>query len=182
MFKKLCLGFLLVLVLAVGGLAIAIAMQPNEIRVERKIVIAAPPSAVFPHVNNFRKWKAWSPWEKLDPAAQNTFPGPEEGEGAIFQWAGNSKVGKGQMTILESRPNELVRIKLDFIEPMEDTSLTHFHLKGDAAQTELTWNMHGEHSLMSKAMCVFMDMEKMVGDSFEEGLANIKAIAEKSAK
>jgi hypothetical protein len=122
----------------------------------------------------------WSPWAKLDPNAKNSFEGPESGEGAIFRWAGNDEVGEGSMTITESKPSELVRLKLAFVKPMEDTSDTEFTFKPDGERTMVTWTMSGTYKdFMSKAICMCMNMDKMVGGKFEEGLASMKAIVEK---
>jgi uncharacterized protein YndB with AHSA1/START domain len=119
------------------------------------------------------------PWAKLDPNTIYTYDGPTEGKGASVQWSGNSNVGKGKMTILESQPNELIRIKLEFTEPMEDTSTTEFTFKSEGTQTVINWRMFGKHTIMSKGMCLFMDMDKMIGNDFEKGLASMKANAEK---
>src|SRR5690242_20234947 len=96
----------LALVVIVGALAGYVSTKPNEFRVERSATIAASPDAVFEHVNDFRKWEAWSPWAKLDPTAKNSFEGTESGKGAVFKWVGNDKVGEGAMTIVDSQPPE----------------------------------------------------------------------------
>jgi uncharacterized protein YndB with AHSA1/START domain len=173
MFKKILIGLVLLVIVAV----IVVAVQPAVYRIERSATINAPPAEVFPHVNDFHKWEAWSPWAKLDPAAKNTFEGPAAGKDAIFKWTGNDKVGEGSMTILESQPPELVRIKLAFIKPFEDTCTTEFAFKGDD-KTTVNWSMYGTRGFVNKAICLFMDMDKMVGGSFEEGLANLKAVVE----
>jgi uncharacterized protein YndB with AHSA1/START domain len=178
MIKKI----LLVLVLAIAAFLGYVALQPPEFRVERSAVMAAPPEAVFTQVNDFHNWQKWSPWAKLDPNATATFEGPESGEGAIFRWAGNKNVGKGSMKILESKPNESVRLSLDFEEPMQDTAITQFVLKPQGEGTLVTWTMTGESNFVERAICTVMNMEKHVGDSYAEGLANIKKIVEAKPK
>src|SRR3990172_5033607 len=71
-------------------------------------------SRIFGAGKDFHKWEAWSPWAKLDPAAKTTFEGPVSGKGASFSWAGNSEVGEGKMTIVESDPSDHIKINLDF--------------------------------------------------------------------
>jgi uncharacterized protein YndB with AHSA1/START domain len=176
--RKKILIALLVLAAMVAGFAAVVAMQPSEFRIVRSATIPAPPAAVFAQVNDFHNWEAWSPWKKLDPAAKNSFEGAPSGTGAVFKWAGNSEVGEGSMTITESQPNDLVRIRLDFVKPFEDTSTAEFTFKPEVEQTLVTWSMYGRKNFIGKAMCMFMDMDKMVGGSFEEGLANIKAVLE----
>ena len=43
------------------------------------------------------------------------------------------------MTVTESRPAELVRIKLDFVKPMAGTSTTEFTFKPQGNQTTVTF-------------------------------------------
>jgi uncharacterized protein YndB with AHSA1/START domain len=175
MIKKI----LLLLVIAVAGFLGYVAMQPPHYEITRSMVMAAPPAAVFAQVNDFHKWEAWSPWAKLDPNAKTTFEGPESGQGAVLRWTGDkSKVGTGSMTIVESKPNELVRMKLEFVEPPQTPADTAFTLKPQGEGTLVTWNMSGERNYIEKVICTVMNMEKMVGDTYAEGLANIKKIVE----
>lgn len=174
MIKKILLGLVVVL----GIFAIVVAFQPSAFQVVRTTKISAPPQTVFAEVNDLHKWDAWSPWAKLDPAMKVTHEGAPAGKGAIYSWAGNKEVGEGRMTITESRPPELVRIQLDFIKPFASTSLTEFTFKPEGNQTSVTWTMSGEKNYISKAVCMFMNMDKMVGGDFEKGLAALKAVAE----
>lgn len=161
---------------------VVIARQPSEYRVERTAEISAPPEAVFAHVNELRKWDGWSPWAKLDPQVKNTFEGPTAGNGAIFKWSGNDKVGEGKLSILESRPHELIHMRLEFIRPFADTSETDFAFEPRGEKTTVTWSMAGKKDFMGKAVCMFMDMDKCLGGSFEEGLANLKGVVEAELK
>ena len=158
-----------------------VALQPSDFRVSRSAAIAAPPPAVFPHVNELKKWEAWSPWMKLDPNAKSSFDGPPAGKDAAMSWAGNNEVGEGKMTITESRPNELVRFHLEFYKPMAGTSDAEFIFKSEGNQTTVTWTMMGKNNFIGRAMCLVMNMDKMVGGQFEKGLASMKAIAEGTA-
>ena len=166
-----------------GGVeAVVIATRPSDFRVSRSATIAAPPETVFPHVNELKKWDAWSPWAKLDPNAKNTFAGPPAGKGAAMSWAGNNDVGEGKMTISESRPNELVQFKLEFYKPMAGNCDAEFTFKPEGNGTTVTWTMTGKNNFMAKAISLVMDCDAMVGGQFEKGLASMKAIAEGTAK
>lgn len=178
MFKKILIAIGVLIVVFV----IVVAVQPADFRVTRSTTINAPAATVFAHVNDLHKWDAWSPWAKLDPAMKQTHEGAAEGTGAIYSWAGNKDVGEGRMTITESKPNELVRIKLEFIKPFAAVNTTEFTFKPSATDTAVTWEMTGEKNFMSKAFCLFMSMDKMVGGDFEKGLAQLKATAEEVAK
>jgi len=179
--KKLLIAFL-VLVAIVAVLAVVVAVQPSEFKVTRSATMAAPPAEIFAQVNDFHKWDAWSPWLKLDPAAKTTYEGPPAGKGAVFTWSGNSQVGKGSMTVTESRPNDLIRIRLHFVEPMEGTSDAELTFKPEGDKTVVTWSMTGQNNFVAKAISMVMNMDKMIGGQFDKGLASMKAVAEAAPK
>lgn len=158
---------------------VVVALQPSDFRIERSATMAAPPPAVFAQVNDFQKWQSWSPWEKLDPALQRSYEGPAAGAGAQYAWVGNKDVGEGRMTILESVPGERVRIKLEFFKPFAATNTAEFSFRPEAGATRVTWSMAGQNNFVARAVCMFMNMDKMVGGQFEQGLAQIKAIVER---
>ena len=183
MTKKPILKTILIAVpLIVVVFCIIVATRPSDFHVARSATIAAPPEAVFPHVNELKKWDTWSPWAKLDPNAKSTFEGPDAGVGAIMSWAGNNEVGEGKMTITESRPNELVRFKLEFYKPLAGVCTAEFSFKPEGDQTSVTWSMEGKNNFVAKAVSLFMDCDEMVGGQFEQGLANMKSIAETETK
>jgi hypothetical protein len=173
------------IILAVAGLlavlSIVIALQPAEFRIERGAQIRARPEVVFPFVDDLRAWNTWSPWAKLDPNMKTTYSGAEKGRGAIYEWSGNSEVGSGRMEIIDERVNEEVTIKLDFITPFAASNLTTFNLTPDGDGTSVKWAMTGRNDFMGKGFSLFMDMDEMVGDDFEKGLADLAKKAEAQA-
>ena len=178
MLKKILIALVAIVVVFVG----VVAMQPSDFRIVRTATMSAPASAVFAQVNDFHNWEEWSPWAKLDPAAKNSFEGPSAGTGAIFRWAGNKEVGEGSMTITESRPSDLIRIKLEFLKPFAGTNTAELTFKPEGNQTAVTWSMAGENNFIAKAVCLFMNRDKMVGGKFEEGLARMKSVVEAAPK
>lgn len=170
-----------VVALLLAALLAYAAMRPSDFTIARSTTIAAGPEAVFAEVNDLHRWDDWSPWAKLDPYASAEFSGADKGEGARFRWAGNSKVGVGAMTIVESRPHERVRIRLDFEKPMRATNEALFTIQPVAAGTRVTWQMTGQNSFTGRLACTFMNMDKMVGGEFEKGLAAMKAKVERAA-
>jgi polyketide cyclase/dehydrase/lipid transport protein len=175
------LGWILIAVAAVVLVLVAVvALRPADFRIERSATLDAPASAVFAQVNDFHNWRAWSPWEKLDPALKRTHEGPSAGTGAIYAWVGNKNVGEGRMTITESRPAELVRIRLEFVKPFAATNTAEFRFRPQGNGTAVTWSMTGSNNFMVKAMGLFMNMDKMVGRQFEQGLAQMKSVVERS--
>jgi uncharacterized protein YndB with AHSA1/START domain len=157
---------------------IFIALQPAQFRVTRTGIISAPPAAVFAQVNDLHMWEGWSPWAKLDPAAKKSHEGPAAGVGAVYRWAGNRKVGEGSMTIIESRPAELIRFKLEFLKPFKGTNTAEFTFQPEGNQTAVTWSLSGKNSFTSKAMGFIVNSDKRIGSQFEQGLADLKFMVE----
>jgi len=168
----------LILAAIVLVLAVIVAWRPSEFRIERTTVIAAPPAAVFAQVNDFHKWEAWNPWGKMDPAMKQAYEGAPAGVGAVYTWAGNRQVGEGRMTITESRPNDLIRVRLEFLKPVANTSLAEFTFKLQGTQTAVTWSMTGTNNFMAKAFHLVMNMDRMIGGQFDKGLADMKSAVE----
>jgi len=169
---------LIALVVIVVGLVAVIALQPARYRVSRSTTIAAPAPVVFAQVNDFHRWAAWSPWEKIDPAMKRTYEGPPAGVGASYTWVGSGEVGEGRMTIVESRPSDLIQVKLEFVKPFAGTSVAEFTFKPEGDRTLVTWSMTGDKNFIAKAIHLVMSMDRMIGDQFEKGLAAMKTVAE----
>jgi uncharacterized protein YndB with AHSA1/START domain len=175
MFKAIILIIIAVIVV----ILLYAVTRPDSFRVERSTTIKAPPEKVFALIDDFRQWEAWSPYQKRDPAMKKTFSGAPSGKGAVYTWDGNSKIGAGHMEIIESTPPSRIVITLDFTRPIKAHNMVEFTLAPKGSDTEVIWVMHGPSPYLSKLMGIFMNMDRMVGDDFEAGLANLKAVAEK---
>ncbi|MGR8981898.1 MAG: SRPBCC family protein [Gammaproteobacteria bacterium] len=174
MIESLVIAVVVLLVL----LLIYAATRPNMFRVERSATIKAPAEKIFPLINDFREWEPWSPWEKVDPAITRIYSGAASGEGAVYEWTGNKNIGQGRMEIIESLPPSKIKLKIDFIKPFEAHNTIEFTLVRRGDSTTVTQAMYGPSPFMSKLMGIFCSMDKIVGQKYEEGLANLKAIAE----
>jgi hypothetical protein len=178
MLKKILIG----VAALIGVLVIVVATRPSTFHVERSITVQAPANAAFAQVNDFHAWRAWSPWEKLDPDMQRTHSGAASGAGAQYAWKGNDEVGEGRMTIQNSQPPSLISIQLEFIKPFEATNTATFRFEPVGEGTKVTWAMDGTNDFFGKAAHLFMDIDEMVGADFERGLTSLKAIAESNAR
>lgn len=176
--SSILVKILLAIVVLIVVFLVVVATRPAEYRITRTATMAAPALVIFSQVNDMQKFNSWSPWAKIDPNAKFTFEGPPSGKGAALAWTGNNEVGEGRMTITESRLGELVRFHLEFYKPMAGTSEADFTFKPEGNQTAVTWTMAGRNNFIGKALCMFMDMDKMVGGQFEQGLASMKTIVE----
>jgi len=169
----------IVLVVLIAALLAFAATKPDTFSVERTATINAPPEKIFPLIADFHQWQTWSPWEKIDPTMVRTFSGAPSGHGAVYAWEGQGKAGAGRMEITSASAPSKVEIKLDFIKPFESSNVVDFTLEPEGDATKVTWSMTGPSAFITKIMCVFVSMDKMIGPDFERGLANLKAAAEK---
>jgi hypothetical protein len=175
MLKKIAIAF----VVLIAAFLALVATRPDTFRVERSASIKAPPEKIFAILNDFKRWDAWSPWEKKDPAMKRSFGATTSGKGATYGWEGNKDVGQGSMTIVESSAPGKVGLSLDFVKPFEAHNTVVFTLEPKGDTTQVRWAMEGAVPYFAKIIHLFMDMDKMVGSDFETGLANLKAVTEK---
>jgi uncharacterized protein YndB with AHSA1/START domain len=156
------------------------ATKPDVFRIYRTVSIKASPDRIFALINDFHNWEAWSPYEKMDPEMKRILSGTPRGKGAVYEWEStDGKAGTGRMEIIESSPPSKIAIQLDLVKPFESLCTLEFILGANGDETEVTWVMHGANPYIGKIMEIFYDRESMVGKDFEEGLANLKTIAER---
>ena len=171
----------LAVVAIVGGFLVYAATRPDSFRVERTVTINAPPERIFPLVNDFQRWGAWSPFEKKDPGMKRTMSGVSSGEGAVYEWDGNKEIGQGRMEIVESVPPSRITLTLDFTRPFKAHNIVDFTLEPRGNSTQVTWAIHGPSPFISKVMGIVLNMDKMIGKDFEAGLAALKTVSEQQS-
>jgi hypothetical protein len=178
LWKKALLALTAIVVLFLS----AVALQPADFRVERGVLIGAPAESAFLQVNDFHLWQDWSPWAKRDPQVKNSFEGPASGAGAVFHWSGNAQVGEGTMTIVESKPHDLIRIRLEFTRPFECDNAVEFRFEPEGESARVRWSMAGRNNFFGRAICLLTTMDRLVGADFEKGLEQLKVVAEATAR
>lgn len=169
----------IVVVVPVVAVLVLAATRPDTFQVQRSINIQAPPEKIFPLINDLQRFNTWSPYEQKDPQMKRVLSGAASGKGAVYEWDGNSQVGKGRLEITDSSPPSKVTIQLDMLEPMEGHNVVEFTLEPRGNSTSVTWAMQGPMPYISKVICLFINMDRMVGKDFEAGLADLKAVAER---
>ena len=173
---------LLVVAAVIAALLVYAEFRPDTFRLARSTTIAAPPDKVFALINDLRQFNTWNPFAKMEPSAAITYDTASAGVGGAYSWKGD-KTGEGRMQITESVPAQRVSAKLDFVKPFEAHNRVDFTIEpqgnGDKGST-VTWAMHGPMPYFNRLVTIFFDMDKSVGKDFEAGLANLKALAEKS--
>jgi Polyketide cyclase / dehydrase and lipid transport len=171
-------ALIFITILLIAFLVIANA-RPSTFSLNRSININATPEKIFPHLNDFKNWGEWSPWDKIDPDLKRNFSGPASGKGAQYSWVGNKKVGEGNMEITRSVPLSNIELNLNFLKPFKASNVTEFKVTPNGNTTNVNWEMRGPLNLFMKIMHMFMNMDKMVGKDFEKGLTNLKSIVER---
>jgi hypothetical protein len=168
-----------VVVCGIAVVLVLAAMKPDHFRIQRSAAIKAPPEKIFPMINDFKAWGAWSPYETKDPAMKRTYSAATSGKGATYAWEGNSDVGAGNILITDVSAPSKVALDLNMTRPMEAHNKVEFMLTPAGDSTTVTWSMQGSTPYVAKIFHVFINVDKMVGGDFEAGLAKLKAAAEK---
>jgi Polyketide cyclase / dehydrase and lipid transport len=168
----------LVLLAVLTGVLGYAATRPSTFRIERATTIEVAPEVVFRNINDLRRWEAWSPWDKIDPDMQRHYSGTASGAGAVYGWNGNKKVGSGRLEIIKSMPFTGLRIKLDFTAPFVAHNIIEFTLTKDGDSTHVSWAMSGPQPFASKLMGLVLNIDRMVGNDFAKGLAQLKRVSE----
>jgi hypothetical protein len=171
------LWIFIVLLVLIGGVLIAAMMRPNDFRYVRSATMNAPPSRVFDFINDMHKFNSWNPFLKMDPSSDVVYSGPSAGKGAAYKWE-SKKMGAGRMEIVDTTAPSRVLIDLEFFKPFPGKNVVEFTIVPKGSLTEVTWAMSGKNAFVPKLMGLFMSMDKMIGATFDSGLADLKAKAE----
>ena len=176
MLVRILIGVVGVLIVFVA----VVATRPSAYHVERKLEVAAPADRVFGVLNDLHRFAGILVFfgSPLDPNLQKTFAGPPAGAGQSLAWNDSKDVGTGKLTIEESDPGRKVGMKLEFIKPMKSTATCALTLAATPTGSLVTWSMDGNHNFVGKAFGMFMDMDTMLGNDIEQGLARLKTDAE----
>ena len=164
--------------LLISGLVAFAFALPNQFNVARSVTINAPAEKIYPLIATTRQWKNWSVWNRRDPNMKIDYAGPQSGLGAKWSWESKSE-GSGEMEFTAAEPNKLLGYRLLF-KDFNTTSAGTLTLEPDGANTKVTWSFVGEagNNPMMRYMGLMMD--GIIGKDFESGLANLKALAERS--
>ncbi|WP_276389877.1 SRPBCC family protein [Eudoraea chungangensis] len=169
------LAAVILLILVLGIIA------PKTYHVNRLVEINKPTKEVFEYLKYLKNQDAWSPWMKKDPNMKKEFVGVDGTSGFLSKWEGNKEVGSGEQEITNIVDNEIIESQLRFFKPYKSESDAYLKVKElGSDSTEVSWGFSGKNKFPMSIMMLFMNMDKMVGKEFEEGLASLKAIMEKA--
>ena len=168
-------SLLYILVGLVALIFILAMLAPKTYEVSRNISISKPVSEVFEYLRFLKHQDEWSPWGKKDPNMVKEFTGKDGEIGAISRWKGNKEVGEGEQELTGITPNKEVRSQLRFLKPWKSQSDAYLRVSEEGSgTTKVTWGFTGKNKFPMSIMMLFMNMDKMVGKDFEEGLQSLK--------
>lgn len=173
MFKKILIALFVIIVLVV----IVGLFLPTRYDVSRSILIDAPRGKIHVLVGDLKRWDDWTPWKKHDPSLVVTFGDKTTGEGASQVWQG--KDGDGKLVFTKCTASDGVEFDMAFDEGrMQSEGALSYEQQGDG--TLVTWRMKGDLDSLPPVMAGYFAamMPSMVGNSFDEGLAALKAKVE----
>ena len=175
---KLLIRTLIGLVLALGLVIVVSVFLPSEYRISREIVVAAPPAKVFPHLNNLRRWPAWTAWSERDPEMRFSYSGPEQGVGAAQRWDSDTQ-GGGSLKITQSDADRYIAYDLN-IDGFDSLSLGELELHETGGSTRVVWIDNVDLGSNPVAKYFGLMLDGMIGADFEAGLDNLKRMVESS--
>jgi hypothetical protein len=168
-----------VLTAAAAGVLLVASRRPPEFRVERSILTEASAEDVYHVLSDLSRFPEWSPWHRLDPHMTTELTGDQGHLGASYSWSGNSKVGAGSMTIIETVPSSHVSLKLEFLRPFVATNHCTWRISEEQGQRRVSWSMEGRMDGLFKRACAMLaGMDQSLLDDFDRGLQALKALLE----
>lgn len=169
--KKVGLGVLGVVAVAVVGVLIAASLRPDTYSIERSRVVPASVDRVAPYLTDLHQWITWNPWDEIEPTSHKEYSEPASGVGAWYTWQGE-QLGSGRMEITGITPTE-VRYDLHFTAPMDEQAVVIMRMAPEGEGTRVTWAMEGHNAFMGKVFGLFVNMDEMLGSDFSRGLENL---------
>lgn len=171
-------GVAILVAILVALVLVLAARRPGTFALHRSTRIQASPEKILPLIADLRAHESWSPFDRPDPATRKVHSGAAQGKGAVYEWDGRGQAGSGRIEISESSPSRVV-MRLDMHKPIQAANTVTFTLTPRHDATEVTWAMEGDVPYLARIAQLFFSMDRVVGNQFDTGLANLKAIVER---
>lgn len=172
MILYIILGVLAVLLIVVIALML---IAPKSARVERSIVVNAPPDRTFQYLKSLKNFTSWSPWQEKDPEMEQGFRGTDGEVGSVNWWRGNKDVGEGEQEVVRLVPDSEIGMQLRFVKPFKATNDAWLKLSPESdGKTKVSWGFHADFKPPMNIFMMFMNLDKQIGSDYEKGLAVMK--------
>ena len=179
MWKKVIVVVLIVAMVLFGAFFIVAYTTPTAYAVEKEVTVNKPKEQVFAYLKVLKNQNEWGPWYKKDPTMKQEFRGTDGQPGFVASWKGNSETGEGEQEIKRVVEGERVDTELRFKQPWESKADAYMTTESTGEnQTKVKWGIKGETPRPFNVLLLFMNMDQMIGNEFQEGLANLKTVVE----
>jgi hypothetical protein len=145
-------------------------------RVERRIAILAPPSAIFPFVDDLRNWMLWTSWNQREEI-HYTYGELAAGEGAEQRWRGARM--SGVLRIVKSERDSGVDYELT-MDGHRQRFFGRISLQLEGARTVVTWKCVWDLAENPYRRYIDLLMRWMMGRDLAAGLENLKQVVERA--
>ncbi|MDP5159002.1 MAG: SRPBCC family protein [Flaviramulus sp.] len=167
---------LFLFLIAIIGLAIYIAVQPNQFSFTRSKLIKAPKSILFNYVNDYKNWPSFSPWIEQEPNSTLTYGNKTSGVDGNYAWNGEI-LGEGMMNTTTIEKDKSISQQITFIKPFESESNINWTFENTLEGTLVTWGMEGKQGFMTKLYTTFAgSIEENTATDFDRGLFKLDSI------
>jgi hypothetical protein len=178
---NILLIILIVAALVIAALLIAALFTQKEYTVVRETNIIKPKQSVFEYIKFLKNQDSFSKWANMDPNMKKEYKGIDGTVGFVSAWDSNDKkVGKGEQEIVKITEGERIDYELRFIKPFAGKAKAHMLTKKIGEnETRVIWGIESGMKYPMNLMLLFMNMDKIMGNDLEVGLANLKKALEK---
>lgn len=159
------------------GVLIVPLFLPGQYRIEKSILVKAPPETCFDLVADLNQYGRWNPWSKMEPGASKKIEGNPKTVGHKYSWSGG-KIGTGSLTIKKLEPPGAAELEMQFIKPFKSVATDSWKFEAAGNETRVSWVNAGRLSYpVARLMGPFIS--KNLSQQFDEGLRSIKELCEK---
>ncbi len=176
---SILLNILIVVGIIISIILILALIAPKAYTVTRSILIQQPAAVVYEYIKYLNNQENYSKWATMDPNTINTYTGTAGTVGSSHQWESKQRnVGMGIQTITALEPNAKVSTTIEFIKPFAGVAQASLSTQAKNDYTQVVWELSSTMKYPSNALLLVMNMNKMIGNDLEVGLANLKNVLE----
>lgn len=159
------------------GLAIYVAIQPDDYKVIKTRVIKAPPSLIRSYIDDYTKWDQWGVWNLNDPEMKLTYGDRYKGDSAVCHWDSNV-YGSGSITTTYFSKDSISQ-EIIFNSPQKETARRFwaFNPTANGEGIIVTSGVEGSFSFMDKFLAlVEKSREQNYERDYTKGLHNLDSV------
>lgn len=167
---------LIILAIMVLLILVVAALLPGSYNIEKTIIIHKPVQDVMNKVGDLNNYAKWNPWQKMEPNSKQEISGTPKTAGHKYYWNGK-KIGEGSLT-LRDLDEKHIHFDLQFLKPWKSSGNDNwlFEEWGNT-DTKVTWQNNGNLAYPIARIMGPM-LSKTLNKQFDDGLKNLKALAE----